>query len=148
MGGDLDGHLAGDLAHGSEERERAVGEFDRLVGDGGDALGEQGVGEGLLGGEVEVGEEEEVGAEEGIFGGEGLLDFEDEVGGAPDVGGVGEQGGAGGEIFSVGEAAAVAGVGLDEEAVAGGDEGVDAAGGEGNPVLLVLDLFRDSNDHL
>lgn len=62
-GADLDGHAAGDFAHGDEEWEGAVWELDGFVGDG-DGVGvDDGLGEGFGGGEVEEGEEDLVGAD-------------------------------------------------------------------------------------
>ena len=40
MGADDGRHPAGHLAHGGEQRQRAVGQLDRLVGDGGIAPGQ------------------------------------------------------------------------------------------------------------
>ncbi|GAA3497033.1 hypothetical protein GCM10019016_041340 [Streptomyces prasinosporus] len=57
VGADLGGEPARDLGHRGEQRQRAVGQLDGLVGDGGGAGLQQGV-RALLGrGQVQVGEE-------------------------------------------------------------------------------------------
>ena len=84
-GADLDGHAAGDLGHGGEQRERAGAVADGLVGDAGDVLFEEHVGEFGERGEMEVGEEDEAFAEVVVLLLDGLLDLDDHVGGAPEV---------------------------------------------------------------
>src|SRR6185437_10292373 len=62
-GADLDGEAAGYLGHGCKEWEGVSAVLDGLVGDAGDALFEQDVGEFGERGEVKVGEEDEAVAE-------------------------------------------------------------------------------------
>ena len=119
---DLDGHAAGDFAHGGEQRERAGAVADGLVGDAGDLLFEQRVGEFGQRGEVEVGEEDEAFAEVPVLLLDGLLDLDDHVGEAPDVVGGADDLGAGGLVFVVGHGGESAGVVLDENFVAGLDQ--------------------------
>ena len=64
-GADLDGEAAGDFGHGGEQGKGAGAVADGLVGDAGDLVGEQGVGEVRERGEVQVGEEDEAFAEVG-----------------------------------------------------------------------------------
>src|SRR5690606_4779781 len=67
-------HAAGDLAHGREQRQAAAVELHRLVGDGGGAGSQERIGQGFVGGEVQVGEEDEVIAQVAVLGGDRLLD--------------------------------------------------------------------------
>ena len=78
-------HAAGDLAHRCEQRERARLHLHGLVGDAGDAVLEQRVGDLRVRGQVEVGEEHEARAEEVELLGLGLLDLQHEVGARPHV---------------------------------------------------------------
>ena len=63
VGADLHAHAAGDLAHGGEEGQRAVGQLHGLVGDGRDAAVDERLGHRRVGGEVEVGEQHQTGPE-------------------------------------------------------------------------------------
>src|SRR5690606_37118348 len=78
---DLSGHATGDLAHRAKQGKRAIGELDRLVGDGGDALRGELTRQLRLGGEVKVGVEDEVVAEEPELRGLRLLDLDHHIGG-------------------------------------------------------------------
>ena len=115
VGTDLDGNPAGDFAHGGEEREATVLILDGFVGEGGNAVLEEGPGELGVGGEVEVGEEDDAGTEHIVLGFEGFLDLDDHVGGPKDVLRVLDDGGAPAPVFIVGKAAAHSGVVLDEK---------------------------------
>ncbi len=66
-GSDLDGHAAGDFAHGGKERECAGAVADCFVCYAGDLLVEQRVGEVGQRGKVEVGEEDEAFAEVAVL---------------------------------------------------------------------------------
>ena len=103
VGADLGGEPPGDLAHGGEQRQRAVGQLHGLVGDGRGPGREQRVGRGAVGGEVQVGEQDEVVAQVAVLGRHGFLDLADEVGAPPDLGGVGEDRRAGGGELLVGD---------------------------------------------
>ena len=77
---DLGRETAGDLAHGGEQRQRAVGELHRLVGDRGGAGVEDRPGQRQVGREVQVREEREVLAQEAVLGRDRLLHLEHEFG--------------------------------------------------------------------
>ena len=146
-GADLDGEAAGDLGHGGEEGKGAGAVAHGLVGDAGDLVGEEGVGELAERCEVEVGEEDEAGAEVGIFLGDGLFDLDDHVGGAPDAGGVGDDFSADGLVFGVGEGGQGSCAGFDEDLVAGVDKGFGAGWGYAYAAFVVFDFLGDADDH-
>ena len=72
---DLRGEAAGDLGHRVEQRQQARGQLHGLVGDGGDLLRDELLGERLVGGEVQVGEEGQALAQPVVLLGDGLLDL-------------------------------------------------------------------------
>lgn len=122
VGADLRGQTARDLGHRGEQRERAVGELDRLVGDGGGAGLQQGV-RALAGGrEVQVGEERLVLAEAVVLLRDRLLDLEQQVGGGPDLVGGAEDLGTGRDVLGVRDRGTHTGVLLDEDLVAVADQ--------------------------
>ena len=125
---DLDGHAAGDFAHGGEERECASAVANGLVGDAGDLLFEQRVGEVGERREMQIGEEDEALAEVAVFFFDWLFDLDDHVGEPPDVVGGADDLGAGGLVFVVGHGGERSGVVLDQHLVAGFDERLYAAG--------------------
>ena len=118
-----------------------------LIGDAGRAALEHGVEQLAVGGEVEVCEEQLALADKLVFGGNRFLHLDDHVGGSVDVLDGGEDGGACGYIFRVGEAAALAGRVLNEQFMAVGHEFLHSRGGRAHAVLIVLDLFWDSDFH-
>ena len=146
-GADLDGEAAGDLGHGGEEREGAGAVFDGLVGDAGDALFEEDVGEFLERGEVQIGEEDEAVAEVVVLLFDGFLDLDDHLGGAPEVGGVADDLGADGLVIVVGEAGELAGVVFDEHLVAGFGERFGAGGSNADAGFVIFNLFGDTDNH-
>jgi hypothetical protein len=147
VGADLGCHPAGDLGHRGEQRERAVGELHRLVGDRGDAGVEQCPGAGLRGGDVEVGEEHLVLAHPPVLLGHGLLHLEHQVGCPPDRIGVREDGGPEGDEVLVGEGGAVPGAPLDHDLVAQRNQLADSGRRECHPVLVVLDFAGNTDSH-
>ena len=82
---DLRGEAAGHLGHRVEQREHPAGQLHRLVGDRCDLLGDQFLGQRLVGSQVQVGVEQQVLAQAVVFLGHRLLDLHDHVGLAPDV---------------------------------------------------------------
>ena len=62
------------------------GELHRLVGDRGDAVGDEAVGERAVGGEVQVGEQHEVVAEVAVLARDRLLDLQQQLGARPHLG--------------------------------------------------------------
>src|SRR5262249_7800731 len=119
LGAFLDAHAAGDFAHGREQGQGAVAIADGLVGDGGDAGGEDSVCELAVGGEMEIGEDDLAAAHEGPFGGERLLHLDDEIAAGPDFLGRLDEDGALLLVLLVGDAAALSGAGLEEDLVSG-----------------------------
>jgi hypothetical protein len=75
----------GDLAHRRQQRQRAVRQLDRLVGDAGDLAPDQLLGERPVGGEVQVCEERPGRPHPRVLLRDRLLDLEDEVARRPDV---------------------------------------------------------------
>jgi hypothetical protein len=142
----LDRHPACDLAHGGEEGQLAVGGLDGLVGDGVDVALEEELGEAAVRGEVQVGEQLLAGPEAVVLGRHRLLDLDDQVGRGEHVVGVGEDLGAGGGVLVVGEPGPDAGSGLHDDLVAVVHQLRDAVRGECHPLLVVLDLARNSDD--
>jgi hypothetical protein len=134
-----------DLAHRRQQRQRAVGELDRLVGDGTHAPRHQQARQLLVGGEMQIREEDELGAQVTILRRARLLDLDDELG-APGVVGVDETG-AGGDVGRIVDAAAVTGAVLDEDFVAVCAQRGDAARREGDTVLVRLALLRHADAH-
>src|SRR6185437_2136338 len=147
-GADLDGEAAGDLGHGGEQGQGAGAVLDGLVGDAGDALFQQDVGEFLERGEVEVGKEDEAVAEVVVLLLDGFLDLDDHLGGAPEVGGVANDFGADGLVIVVGEAGEMAGVVLDEHLVAGFGEGLGSGWSNADAGFVIFNLFWDTDNHL
>ena len=96
---------------------------------------------------MEVGEEDEAFAEVLVLLFDGLLDLDDHVGEAPDVVGGADDLGAGGLVLVVGHGGEGAGVGLDEDFVAGFDERFDSGGGYADAALVVFHFLGDTNDH-
>src|SRR5690606_30344662 len=99
VGADLGGQPARHLGHGRQQRQRAVRQFDRLVGDGGGAGFQQGVGALLGGGQVQVGEEGLAAAHPVVLLGDRLLDLQQQVGGGPHLVGRVEYPPAGGDVL-------------------------------------------------
>ena len=143
---DLDGHAPGDLAHGPEQRQRAVVELDGLVGNRGDAALRELLGELGRGREVQVRVEHEAFAQEAVLDVEGLLDLDDELG-PPSVCSGGDDGRPLRHVLGVGDAAAFASAGLDQHAVPARREQAHAGRGHPHPVLARLDLFGYADNH-
>ncbi len=147
VGADLRGEAAGDLGHRGEQRQAAVGQLHRLVGDAGDLVAEEGVGAGLVGGQVQVGEQRQAGAHAVVLLRDRLLDLEHHVGDAPHFVRVWDDGGAGGDVGVVGKLRADARVLLKEDLVAVVHQLAHARGRDGDAVLVVLDLAGDAYLH-
>ncbi len=144
--GGLDGHPAGDLAHGRQQRELAVGGLHGLVGDGVDAPLEQELGQAAVGGQVQVGEQLLAGPEAVVLRGHRLLDLHDQVGRVEHVVGGRHDLRAGGGVLVVGEPGPDTGAGLHDDLVAVVQQLHDTVRGERHPLLVVLDLARYSDD--
>ena len=148
MGADLRREPAGDLGHRGQQRQRAVGQLDGLVGDRGDAGVDQRIGALARGGQVQVGEQRLPGSHPVVLLGDGLLDLQDQLTGGPHlVGGV-QDGGAGALELLVGDRGAEARVPLDVDLMAVQAQLVDARRRDRDPELVVLDLAGDADLHL
>ena len=137
----------GDLAHRRKQRQSAAGDLHRLVRDGGDAVGEQALGERAVGGQMQVGEQHEVVAEVAVLARDRLLDLQQQLRARPHLRRVVEQDCAGRLVLGVRHGRALAGAALHEHLVAGRHQIVHSRRREGDPVLVVLDLGGDADPH-
>ena len=143
----LNRHAARHFAHRREERQAPVGSGDGLVGDRGDSAGQQPFGQVGERRQVEIGVEDLPLAKQLHFLGLNLLDLDQEIAGFEDlIAGLHDPRSRRGEL-AVRDQAAVAGSGLDQHLVPGGDQGVDAPGDQPDPVLAVLDLPDRADPH-
>jgi len=145
----LNRHAAGDLTHRHEQRQTAVGGGvgDGLVGDADGTAGQHGVEQRTLRREVEVCEDHLAAAAQLVFWLDGLLDFDDHVGDGIYLLDGGEYAGAGLDVFVVAEAAAFAGMVLYIQLMAVGHQLLHARGSHPHAVLVVLDLFWNTDFH-
>ena len=147
VGALLDRELAGDLAHGCEQRQPPAVVGERLVGDR-DALAvEAPEGELLIGSEVKVGEDRLAPADHRNFLRLGLLDLDDRVRLRPHLVGPRNNRRPGDVILLVGESSAQTRAGLDEHGVALLGEQVGADRAHRDPVLVRLHFGGDAHDH-
>ena len=145
---DLRREPAGDLAHRRQQRQRAVGQLDRLVRDAGDLAVEQRVGALLGRGQVQVREQHLALAHPVVLLGDRLLDLEDQLAGGPDVVGRRQDRGARGDELLVRDRRAVAGARPRRRPRARCDtNSCTPDGRDRHPVLVVLDLAGDANLH-
>ena len=144
VGAHLRRQPSGDLAHRRQQRQRAVVELHRLVGDRRRAGRDQRPGDVGVGGEVEVREQRQVRPEEAELLLLGLFDLDDHLL-RPGVGGSGHDVGAGGPVVVVVDRGALAGAGLDEDVDAVAFELADTVGRHRHPVLGGLDLLRHAD---
>ena len=133
--------------HRREQRQAAAGKLHGLVGDRGDAVGDEPVGERAVGGEVQVGEQHEVVAEVAVLARDRLLDLEQQLGARPHLGGVVEQRRSGGLVLGIRHRRAEAGAALHEDLMAGRDQIVHSRGRQRHAVLVVLHLGGDADPH-
>jgi hypothetical protein len=98
---------------------------------------------------MEIGEEDLIAAQAqaAVFLGDGLFDLQDQVGPGPDVIDVGHDLGPGADEVGVGHGRTLAGIGFDENGVAGRGELPDAGRGDGHPVLVLFPFLRHADDH-
>jgi hypothetical protein len=143
----LDAHLAGDLAHRREQRERALLILDRLVRDGGDLRLHARLRELLVGGEVEVGEDDLPRPEHPDLGGLRLLHLHDHVGVAEDFLRTPADLRADLRVVLVRESAAHTGVGLDHHLMPRADQLIGPGWDHGDTVLVRLDFLGNAHSH-
>jgi len=103
-------------------------------------------GERLVRGQVQIGEEEHPRPEAVVLLGQRFLDLEHHLCGIGLLGG-GDDASAALRILLVRKAAAQPGTALDDHLVARPHERLDASQMERDPILLVLYLLRDADDH-
>ena len=97
---------------------------------------------------MKIGEENQAFAEVDILRLDGLLDLDHHVGFAPDIAGVADNLRAGVLVLRVKETGLRAGLGLDQNRVAGFGERFDACRSDADAGFVVLDLFGNADDHV
>ena len=147
VGADLGRQAAGDLRHGVEQRQPTGRQLHRLVGDAGDLAVDQLLGEGLVGGQVEVGEQGQALVHAVVLLRDGLLDLEHHLGVVPDLVGTVEDLGAGRRELGVVDLRPHARALLDVHVVPVRGQLVHADGRDRHAVLVVLDFLRDADLH-
>ena len=143
----LRGHTACDLGHRDQQRQRAVGTFDGLVGAAYRPAVDHGAGKGFAAGEMEEREDQLVFADQLVLGGDGLLDLDDHFGTGIDIPDRGKDLRPYRRIGLVGKTAVHTGRSLHINRVAPLNELLGACGGKGNAILVVLDLFGNTDNH-
>lgn len=140
-------HAAGNLRHGNQQRQRTVRTLDGFVGAADGATLNHRTGERFAAGEVEVGEDQLVLANEFVFGSNRFLDLDNHLGPGVDLFDGGQNLRTDSYIGLVGEAAVDAGRSLNIYLVAPFGQFVGTCGGKSNAVLVVLNLFGNTDNH-
>ena len=96
---------------------------------------------------MQIGEEHEAFAEVDILRFDGLLDLDDHIGFAPDKARVADNLRAGVLVLRIEETRLRAGLRFDEDCVAGLGERFHACRSDADAGFVVLDLFRNADDH-
>ena len=143
----LRGHAARDLGHRDQQRQRAVGPFDGLVGAAHRPAVDHGAGERFAAGEVEEGEDQLVLADQLVLRGDRLLDLDNHLGAGVDVFDRGKHLRPYRRIGIIGKTAVHTGRSLHINLVTPFGQLLSAGGGESNAVLVVLDLFGNTDNH-
>ena len=118
-----------------------------LVGYADHAAVEERLGELRSRSQVEIGEEDLIVTEQRILLGKRLLDLDDHLRLGIDSLRSRADLGPGGSVFGIGDAGPLARRSLDEHRMPVLDQALDARRHHGYPVLVVLDFFRNPNDH-
>src|SRR5262245_725605 len=139
--------LARDLAHGCEQRQPALGVLDGLVGNAGGAALLQGPGELRGRREVQVGEERVIVAQHLDLPRLRLLDAQQQLGLLDERRGVGHHPRPLGDVRVIGDGAALARPCLDQNLVAVLPQLARTGRGQGDAVLVLLDLGWDADPH-
>ena len=105
------------------------------------------MGKGFAAGEMEKREDQLVFADQLVLGGDGLLDLDDHFGTGIDIPDRGKDLRPYRRIGLVGKTAVHTGRSLHINRVAPLDELLGACGGKGNAILVVLDLFGNTDNH-
>ena len=144
----LDGHASRDFAHRGEEGQGTVLLLDRLIGDGDGAALDQCVGQFLVRGQVEVGENDLAFPDEIVFQGHGLFHVHDHssaiVNFLRDV----DNFRADFPVCLVFKSTARSGVLFHQNGMPVLDHDLHSRWSHGDAVLLGLDLFQNSYDHI
>ena len=140
-------HPARYFGHGHQQRQRAVGPFDGLIGTAYGAAVDHRMGQGFAAGEVEVGKDQLVAAHEFVFGRNRFLDFHDHFRTSVHFLDRGEYFGAHRGIGIVRKSAVCTGRSLHIDFVAPPGQFPDAGRSQSNAVFVVLDLFGDTDNH-
>ena len=143
----LRSHAARDLGHRDQQRQRAVGPFDGLVGAAHRPAVDHGMGKGFAAGEMEKREDQLVFADQLVLGGDGLLDLDDHFGTGVDVFDRGKHLRPYRRIGIIGKTAVHTGRSLHINLVTPFGQLLSAGGGESNAILVVLDLFGNTDNH-
>lgn len=143
----LDGHAPGDLAHGSQQRQGAVGLLDGLVRDAHGAGVHECPGEFLVGRKMQVGEDHLPLADERILRRLRFLDVHHHVGTPINLCRGGNQGRPRSHIGLVHEAAACPRTGLDQYGVPVVAKHLNPGRGHGDTILFRFDFLEDTDDH-
>ena len=137
-GAGLDAHASSHFRHRGEQWQAAAGGGNRLVSNGSGTAGEDVLGLAGIRCQVQVGEQQVVGLEAGALLGNGLLDLDDHRGQGKDFLGIEGDFGTGPLVVAVTGADAVARSRLDVDLMAVGDDFAHRAGGQADPVFVVL----------
>src|SRR5829696_5356620 len=145
VGGGLDRHAAGNLAHRREQGQPPIWGLHGLVRDRVDAPVEEELGEPPVGRQVQVREQLLSGAESVILLSDGLLDLHDQAGGGEHLVRGADNSGAGRGVFLVREPAAGPSSGLHQDLPVVIDQLRDTVRLDRDPTFFVLDFLRHTN---
>ena len=151
VGADVRGEAAGDLAHRREQwqcdRSVRAGGLHGLIGDRGGARCQQGVCARPRGSQMQVGEQHLTPAHAAVLGLDRFLDLQQQIGVGPHlIGGRDDRRSGRGEVGVV-DGRSLAGAGLHQHLMATVHQLGHAGGGDGDAVLVVLDLGGDADAH-
>ncbi len=147
MGTDLYCHAASNFTHRSQQWQGTVRQLNCFVGNGLNLLAHQRLGQFFLCGEMQVGVEQLIRLEQVVFAGNRFLDLDDHVGLGKDRFVCINDSGASNFVFRCAETAADPGITFDQNGVPMGKIFGDAARGRTDPILPILDLFGNSDNH-
>ena len=143
----LRGHAPRDLRHRDQQRQRTVGALDGLIGTADRPAVDHRTGEGFAAGEVEEGENQLVPADESVLGSHRFLDLDDHFRPGVDLLDRGKHLRPDGRVGIIGKSAVHTGRSLHINFVSPFDKLPGACGGKSNAILVVLDLFWNTDNH-
>ena len=141
------GHAPRDLRHRDQQRQRTVGALDGLIGTADRPAVDHRTGEGFAAGEVEEGENQLVPADEFVLGSHRFLDLDDHFRPGVDLLDRGKHLRPDGRVGIIGKSAVHTGRSLHINFVSPFDKLPGACGGKSNAILVVLDLFWNTDNH-